>query len=203
MTIYQALLGEQFSKLHPRLQERYSVPMDRPFHAEGVMQIVANGTKLLQPFYRLAAKSRFLFPESGQAIPFHITNTAHMNKAGEAEVYWERVFHFPEATRYFNAKMTVDGTGNVVRDYLGDPSFFYSDLLFDITASGHLLIRSGAQKAVLGLLEIPMPSFMEGRVIVEEGYDDVKEVFTIHVSIHHAVFGRVMMYAGEFKEIVS
>lgn len=54
---------------------------------------------------------------------------------------------------------------------------------------------------MLGLLEIPMPSFMEGRVVVEEGYDDMKEVFTIHVSIYHAVFGRVMMYAGEFKEV--
>lgn len=201
MTIYQTLLGKKFSKLHPRLQERYSIPMGRPFQAKGVMQTVANGTKLLQPFYRLSAKSNFLFPESGQTIPFHITNTAHINKAGEAEVYWERVFHFQEATRYFNAKMTVDQDGNVVRDYLGDPSFFYSDLLFDVTASGHLLIRSGPQKLVLGLLEIPMPSFMEGRVVVEEGYDDVKEVFTIHVSIYHAVFGRVMMYAGEFKEV--
>lgn len=201
MTIYQTLLGEQFAKLHPRLQERYSIPMGRPFHAEGVMQTVASGTKLLQPFYHLTAKSRFLFPESGQTIPFHITNTAHINKAGEAEVYWERVFHFQDVTRYFNAKMTVDRSGSVVRDYLGDPSFFYSDLIFNVTASGQLLIRSGPQKLVFGVLEVPMPSFMEGRVVVEEGYDDEKEVFTIHVSIYHAVFGRVMMYAGEFKEV--
>lgn len=84
-----------------------------------------------------------------------------------------------------------------------NPHFFYSDLLFDVTASGQLLIRSGLQKFILGTLEIPMPSFMEGRVIVEEGYDDKKEVFTIHVSIYHTVFGRVMMYAGEFKEVIS
>lgn len=124
MTIYQTLLGKQFSNLHPRLQERYSIPIGKPFHAEGVMQTISNGTKLLQPFYHLAAKTRFLFPESGQAIPFHITNTARMNEVGEMEVYWERAFHFPHVTRYFNAKMTVDVEGTVVKDYLGEPSFF-------------------------------------------------------------------------------
>ncbi|MGM9943287.1 MAG: DUF4166 domain-containing protein, partial [Lysinibacillus sp.] len=161
------------------------------------------GTKLLQPFYHLASKSRFLFPESGEKIPFQITNLNYINEHGEMEVYWERVFYFPNATRQFNAKMTIDMKKRIVKDYLGDPSFFYSDLRFDVTSTGHLLIRSGKQKFVCGALEVPMPSILEGRVIVEEGYDDEKDVFTIHVSIYNDIFGRMMMYAGEFSESIS
>ena len=203
MAIYPTLLGEQFSKLHPKLQQRYALPLGQPFCAQGVMHTIQTGTKLLQPFYYLASKSKFLFPESGQHIPFHITNTSRMNDKGELEVYWERTFYFPTATRYFNAKMTIDTDTQIVKDYLGDPSFFYSDLRFDVTETGHLLIRSGKQKFVCGALEVPMPSVLEARVIVEEGYDDEKGVFTIHVSIYNDIFGRMMMYAGEFHESIS
>ena len=203
MTIYPTLLGGKFTQLHPKLQQHYTLPMNQSFSAYGVMHTIKTGTKLLRPFYHLATKSRFLFPESGQHIPFHITNSSRMNDKGEMEVYWERVFYFPNATRHFNAKMTIDTKKKIVKDYLGDPSFFYSDLRFDVTATGHLLIRSGKQKFVCGALEVPMPSALEGRVIVEEGYDDEKDVFTIHVSIYNDIFGRMMMYAGEFSESIS
>ena len=203
MTIYPTLLGEKFAKLHPKLQQRYTLHSDQPFSAYGVMHTIKTGTKLLRPFYHLASKSRFLFPESGKHIPFKITNSSRMNDRGEMEVYWERVFYFPDATRHFNAKMTIDTKKQIVKDYLGDPSFFYSDLRFDVTATGHLLIRSGKQKFVCGSFEVPIPSILEGRVIVEEGYDDEKGVFTIHVSIYNDIFGRMMMYAGEFSESIS
>ena len=31
MTIYQTLLGEDFTRLHPMLQKRYMLPVDQPF----------------------------------------------------------------------------------------------------------------------------------------------------------------------------
>ena len=61
MTIYPTLLGEQFKKLHPKLQQRYALPINKPFCAYGVMHTIKTGTKLLRPFYYLASKSRFLF----------------------------------------------------------------------------------------------------------------------------------------------
>lgn len=38
MTIYQTLLGDDFECLHPMLQHRYELPVDKPFYATGVMQ---------------------------------------------------------------------------------------------------------------------------------------------------------------------
>ncbi|WP_017381334.1 DUF4166 domain-containing protein [Paenisporosarcina sp. TG-14] len=200
MTIYSTLLAEKFQKLHPKLQHRYELPLNQTFHAEGVMHQIQNGSKLLSSFYHIVAKANFLFPESGENVPFSIANRCRINKDEEAEVFWERTFYFPKVIRKFNAKMTIDLEKQIVKDYLGDVPFFYSDLLFDVTKEGFLLITSGTQKVVMGKMEIPIPNMFKGRVTVLEGYDEVKGVYTIHVSIYNDLIGRIMMYAGEFTE---
>ncbi|WP_409369669.1 DUF4166 domain-containing protein [Lysinibacillus sp. 38-6] len=200
MTIYQTLLGDDFNKLHPKLQQRYALPVDQAFYATGVMQQIASGAKWMRPFYIVAAKFKFLFPESGHNIPFTIRNTCRHLPNGELEVLWERTFYFRKKQRHFNARMTVDPVNNIVKDYLGSPALFYSDLLFSVTRQGKLMIRSGAQRFVMSSVQWPIPKILEGRVIVEEGYDENKDVFTIHVYIHNPLFGRLMMYAGEFTQ---
>lgn len=171
MTIYQTLLGEDFQRLHPMLKRRYALPEDEPFYATGVMRQVASGPKLLKPFYLLASKFNFLFPESGRDIPFTIRNTTVRNKEGDYEVLWERTFYFERKTRRFVAMMTINVANGIVQDCLGSPALFYSDLKFAVTKEGRLLIRSTVQRLVLGRTEILIPKQLEGRVIVEEGYD--------------------------------
>lgn len=200
MTIYQAILGEEFTKLHPKLQERYTLPVDQPFYATGVMHKIESGAKWLRPFYTLATKTKFLFPESGENFPFSICNTCRTLPSGELEVLWERAFHFSKRTRYFHARMTVDLVHKIVKDYLGEPALFYSDLHFAVTREGRLVIRSGFQRLVLSKIECALPKFLQGHVVVEEGFDDTRNVFTIHVSIHNPLIGRLMMYAGEFTQ---
>ncbi|EIM07027.1 hypothetical protein A1A1_07604 [Planococcus antarcticus DSM 14505] len=202
MTIYSTLLGKKFEQLHPKLQYRYALPLDQTFYAEGKMQQIQTGSKLLFPLYLLASKLNFLFPESGENIPFTIANRCRINQEGEAEVSWERSFFFPESVRKFNAKMTLDLEKRLVKDFLGDVPLFYSDLLFDVTKEGFLMITSGTQKVVVGKKELTIPKIFKGRVFVLEGYDEVKDVYTIHVSIYNSLIGRIMRYAGEFTESV-
>ena len=154
----------------------------------------------MRPFYIVAAKFKFLFPESGKDVPFTISNICRQLPNGELEVKWERTFFMSKKTRHFDARMTVDPVKKVVKDYLGSPALFYSDLLFSVTREGKLVIRSGAQRFVMSKLECKIPKMLEGHVIVEEGYDDSKNVFTIHVYIHNPLLGRLMMYAGEFTQ---
>ncbi|MEY9972049.1 hypothetical protein ABH966_002423 [Lysinibacillus sp. RC46] len=200
MTIYQTLLGEDFTRLHPMLQKRYMLPVDQSFYATGVMHKIESGTKWLRPFYAIATKTKFLFPESGDGVPFSICNTCRVLPSGELEVLWERTFNFSTRTRHFDARMTIDPVRKIVKDYLGSPALFYSDLHFSVTREGRLIIRSGVQRFVVSKMECPIPKILEGRVIVEEGFDDKRNVFTIHVSIHNPLIGRLMMYAGEFTQ---
>jgi hypothetical protein len=200
VTIYENLLGEDFKRLHPKLQERYALPKDKPFCAEGTMTSIQTGARWLTPLLKLAANWKFLFPESGKSIPFAIKNTCRSLPSGLEEVYWERTFYFDKVTRYFNAFMTIDSERKVVKDYLGEPSLFYSDLYFEVASNDNLVIRSGSQRLVIGKIEIPIPIFLRGVVEVEEGYDDAQEVFTIRVHIRNRIAGRMMAYEGEFKE---
>lgn len=199
MTIYQELLGEDFQRLHPKLQARYTLLKDKPFHGAGTMSKIETGSVWLKPLLSLAARWQFLFPDNGKDVPFTIKNTCRTLPTGEEEIYWERTFYFEEVTRRFNAFMSIDRNRRVVKDYLGEPSLFYSDLKFAVTPDGRMIIRSGPQRVVIGNLEIPIPRLFEGVVTVEEGYDDVREVFTIQVNIQNRIAGRLMAYEGEFK----
>ncbi len=200
MTVYQDLLGEDFQRLHPKLQERYALPIDKPFNGVGMMSKIETGAFWLKPFFKLATRWKFLFPENGKDVPFSIKNTCRPLPTGEAEIYWERTFYFKEITRHFNAFMTVDTKRGVVKDYLGEPSLFYSDLKFTVTPEGRINIRSGPQRIVIGNLKFQILRLLEGVVNVEEGYDDAREVFTIQVDIRNRIVGRLMAYEGEFKE---
>lgn len=196
--IYETLLAEDFHRLHPKLQERYRLPLNVPFHAKGTMHVIRSGPIYLRPIYWLFTRNRFLFPESGEMVPFTVSNVCRINNKQQAEVYWERTFYFPNVTRQFNAKMTVDLDRHIVKDYLGDPALFYSDLQFDVSEDGFLKITSKQQRVVLGTKELSLPTPLTGRVMVTEGYDDELDVYTIHVSIFNDIVGRMMMYAGQF-----
>jgi hypothetical protein len=164
------------------------------------MKKIESGGSWLKPFLKLATRWQFLFPETGQDVPFTVKNTCRTLPTGQTEIYWERTFYFEKVTRKFNAFMTIDPERKIVKDYLGEPSLFYSDLKFEVTAQGHQLIRSGRQRFLLGSFELPIPKILEGVVTVEDGYDDDREVYTVNVHIQNPIVGKVMVYEGEYKE---
>ena len=136
--------------LHPMLQKRYDLPAGTVFKATGIMNEIKGGPKWLYPLFRIGTKWKLLFPERGKSIPFSITNTSYITDDGESHVHWERIFHFGNKKRYFNALMSLDEERLVIKDYLGEPHIVYADLVFTVTAEGDLKITSLNQKLVLG-----------------------------------------------------
>ena len=199
MSIYKEILGEQFEKLQPMLQKRYAFHEGKPFKATGIMKKISGGPRWLLPFFLLGTRYKFLFPEQGENIPFKIINTTRIGPNGDDQIHWERTFQFPQKRRYFNALMSLDSTKEVVKDYLGEPSLFYSELIFIVSEQGHLQIRSGKQRFVLGSIEIPLPRIFQGIVRVEEYYIEESDVFSIHVIITNPLIGTLFEYKGEFQ----
>ena len=76
---------------------------------------------------------------------------------------------------------------------------FYSELIFIVSEEGHLQIRSGKQRIVLGSIEIPLPRIFQGIVRVEEYYIEESDVFSIHVIITNPLIGTLFEYEGEFR----
>lgn len=200
MSIYKNLLGESYERLHPKLQERYSFQESSVFHAKGVMSEIKGAKRWMYPFMLLLTRWNFIFPESGRDIPFDLVNRVYERPDGIEEAKWERIFFFPKVKRRFHAQMTIDSQRNVVRDYLGEPTLFYSDLIFRVTNQGTLAITSASQKLVMGRIEIPLPKVLQGNVEVVEGYDDTKEAYTIHVKISNRLVGDLLSYKGTFRK---
>lgn len=141
-----------------------------------------------------------LFPEHGKNIHFTITNTPRIGANGERQIHWERIFYFKEKKRFFNALMSLDMERNIIKDYLGEPSLVYSDLMFFTTDGGALQILSKKQRLVLGKLEIPLPKFLQGLATVTENYNEKIHAYQIKVNVKNPLIGTVFAYEGEFKD---
>lgn len=199
MSIYKQILGDQFQQLQPMLQKRYALPDEKPFKATGVMKKISRGSIWLYPLFLIGTRWKFLFPEHGENIPFTIVNSTQIGPTGENQVHWERTFYFRNKTRYFNALMSLDLDKNIVKDYLGEPSLFYSELVFFVSEEGHMQIESRKQRFVIGKLEIPLPKIFQGIVHVTEYYIEERNVFSIHVVITNPFIGTLFEYEGEFE----
>ena len=198
MSIYKQVLGERFDQLHPMLQRRYACLDEKGFVGKGHMHQIEGGPKWLCPLFLLGSKWKLLFPERGQDIPFTIRNTVRTGEKGQKQVHWERIFHFGNKKRYFNALMSLDAKRNVIQDYLGEPPIVYSDLSLSVTRSGDLCIVSKKQRFVLGKIEIPLPSWFQGLAEVTEKYDDERNVYLISVAVRNPLLGKLFSYEGEF-----
>ncbi|MER1985059.1 MAG: DUF4166 domain-containing protein [Solibacillus sp.] len=198
--IYERLLGTQFKKLHPKLQHRYTLPLNEPFYAEGVMHKIEQGIVLFKPFFHLTTHLEFLFPEAGENIPFTLKNTYIINEQGEHLITFERKFYFEHITRSFYSAMHIDLEHNRALDTFGKPALVSTTLGFKVTQDGSLITKSGAQNMIVPYAKIPLPSMLSTRGQSVDGYDEERDAFTIEVTNYNPVVGRIVNYLGEYWE---
>ncbi|MGP4108761.1 DUF4166 domain-containing protein [Virgibacillus sp. L01] len=198
MSIYKHVMRDDFYQLHPMLQKRYEIQKGISFTGTGMMARMKGGPKWLFPLFWAGAKFKLLFPEHGENIPFKIVNTSATGRNGEEQIHWERIFYFGSKKRYFNALMSLDSERNIIKDYLGEPHLFYSDLSLHVTADGALKISSKRQRLVQGRLEIPLPTLFQGLATVTEKYVEENDAYSIHVIVRNPLIGILFSYEGEF-----
>ncbi|MCY7734501.1 DUF4166 domain-containing protein [Bacillus safensis] len=190
---------KDYDKLHPKLKERYN----RAFTAEGTMEEIGGGTRLIRFFLKIGPHFRCFFPERGKNIPFRIVNKPFMTNKGEEGMHWFRTFYFPKKERHFDADMIIDEKSHKVLDYFGKPRLLMTELHFTVTKYGFLHIQSGQQKLLMFGREWPLPSWLYGESDVTEGYDERTDEYTIHVHVKNRLFGTLFTYKGRFTERVE
>lgn len=199
-SIYKKVLGEQFGKLHPMLQKRYSLTKGKGFIGKGVMNEISGGIYFIRKMFHLGVPYRVFFPERGRNIPFTIENKVRDNGVVE----WNRTFLFGNQPRHFDAIMFLDGKGEHIIDLFGHPSILGSTLSFEVKEQdGSLEIRSVKQWVIAKGKEVPLPSIFHGEATINESYDEEAGEFTIRVEVKNALLGTLFFYRGSFKEVVS
>jgi hypothetical protein len=154
---------------------------------------------LSAPFLWVGSWMHTLFPETGDGIPFQVTNRFFIGTDGIARMTFERMFHFPGVERRFEATMQYDEKADAILDALGDRRHLLVELVPTIE-DGAIILRSRRQWLTpFGLpIRIRLPRFLAGEATIEE-WQESKTSLGIRVTISNRLFGAFFGYEGAFE----
>jgi hypothetical protein len=185
-SIYEHVLGADFDRLHPRIQQRFALTSTcgRAAIGRGIMDEVWRGRFYTLPFLYLGTWRNIMFPERGHDVPFEIENWAYRDRFGRETVTWLRTFELPR-TRRFDA-------------YMGTHQHLAVDLDLSVDERGGLRLRSGEQRFYEGPARFRFPLFFSGVADMCEWFDDSTGRYRIDVSVTNRVWGPLFGYRGSF-----
>lgn len=198
-SIYERELGDDFERLHPKIQRRFGVTSEDDVAAigRGTMEYVRNGGLLVYPFLLVGSTHSTMFPEENTAVPFEIRNYAYEDAYGRETVTWIRTFEMPRE-RHFDAAMIYSEERDCIVDYLGTRHHLAVDIDLSVSDEGGVRVRSGDQRLYAFGRGVAFPMPLSARADVHEWYDDDAGTFRIDVEVRNDVFGLVFEYAGSF-----
>lgn len=198
-SIYEEVMGDEFSRLHPKIQERFGFNSESGKRAvgRGTMATVWHGPFYTLPFLMIGTWRNIMFPEQGTNIPFTIENWAYIDSFGRETVTWLRTFQVGHGRR-FDAYMVRDPHRNIVVDYLGTHEHLAVDIQLSVAGNGGLHLDSIDQRFYEGFVGFRFPMLFSGVASVCEWYDDDLGKFRIEVEVRNRTWGRLFGYSGTF-----
>jgi hypothetical protein len=198
-SIYQRVLGSDFTRLHPQIQRRFGFSSSDNVASvgSGVMEEIWRGRFFTVPFLYVGTWRRIMFPETGRNIPFTIENYAFRDQFRRETVSWIRTFR-SRRTRRFDAYMIYSESRGRIVDYLGSHEHLAVDIDLSVDDEGGLCLYSGAQRFYEGLVGFSFPMVFSGIAAVREWYDEKARVFRIVVKVENKTWGHLFGYRGSF-----
>lgn len=202
-SIYQDAMGDDFARLHPKIQWRFGFSSaDRVCQiGTGVMEAVWRGPWWTLPFLLLGSSRRVLFPSRGTSVPFTISNYAYVDSFGRETVTWSRRFKMRNRIRAFDATMIFSESRRVIIDYLGTHQHLAVDIHCSVDDRGAMCIRTGDQRFYERRIAFRFPLLLSGVADVREWWDADAEVFRIAVTVSNKLFGPLFGYRGWFTVV--
>jgi Domain of unknown function (DUF4166) len=199
-SIYQDALGDDFARLHPRLQHRFGFSSaDNTCQiGTGTMDQVWRGPFWTLPFLFLGSTRRVLFPSRGSNIPFTISNYAYIDQFGRETVTWSRRFKMKNRIRAFDATMIHSAKRGAVIDYLGTHQHLAVDIRCSVDEDGAMCIHTGDMRFYERFVGFSFPMLFAGHAAVRESWDEPSQQFKIDVNVKNRVFGPLFGYHGSF-----
>lgn len=198
-SIYATVLGEDFERLHPKIQERFGFDSTSRKRAigRGIMDRVWHGQFFTIPFLMAGSWRNIMFPERGDNVPFIIENWAYVDTLGRETVTELRTFKLGRERR-FDAYMVRDPVRNQVVDYMGTHQHLAVDLHLGVADNGGLRIESGEQRFYEGPIAFRFPMFFSGKAYVYVWFDEATGRYRIECEVKNAFWGPLFGYTGTF-----
>jgi hypothetical protein len=198
-SIYATVLGEDFQRLHPKIQERFGFDSKSRKRAvgRGIMDRVWHGKFFTTPFLMVGSWRNIMFPEKGENVPFTIENWAYVDTLGRETVTELRTFKLGRERR-FDAYMVRDPVRNQVVDYMGTHQHLAVDLHLRVAENGGLRIESGEQRFYEGRIAFKFPMFFSGKACVYVWFDEAISRYRIECEVKNEFWGPLFGFAGTF-----
>jgi hypothetical protein len=198
MSVFERAIGPEFDSLHPAIKKRFSLTSEDQCRCvgRGTMATIDRNPLAIPALWWLA-RGNVLFPERGSNVPFEVRTYPFEDRDGTETVAYIRRYE-TDPIRRFDAYMTYDDDRACVVDYLGKGRHLVSELNFSVTDEGRVSISAGDQWIVWRGRRFQLPSPFRASVAVEEGYDKVRDRFTVDVTVSNQILGRVFHYDGWF-----
>ena len=196
-------MGEDFNRLHPKIQERFGFSSADGIAAigTGVMENVWHGPFYVLPFLWIGTWRRIMFPEIGVDVPFTIQNYAYLDGFHRETVTWVRTFQVKKRRR-FDATMIYSPQRRLIVDYLGSHQHLAVDIMLSVDEETKgLRLRSGEQRFYEGAIGFKFPLLFSGIADVCEWYDEKSDKFRIKVIVSHSHLGPLFGYEGSFDVV--
>lgn len=192
-------MGEDFKRLHPKIQERFGFDSSSRKRAigRGLMDRVWHGKVYTLPFLMVGTWRNIMFPEQGENVPFTIENWAYVDSFGRETVTELRTFKLGSGRR-FDAYMVRDPVRNQVIDYMGTHQHLAVDLHLSVAENGGLRIESGEQRFYVGRIAFKFPMFFSGKAYVFVWFDEAIERYRIEVEVKNKLWGSLFGFVGTF-----
>ena len=197
-SIFEHALGDDFARMHPRLQKRFGMGLDSGYASvgTGTMSRVRRGPWWTVPFLHIGKIRNILIPDTGSNVPFTIENYPYVDPFGRETITFVREYRVRAKPSRFDATMVLHN-GEVL-DYLGTHQHLAVELDLTVEDDGSLLLRSGAQRFYEGPFGFRFPMLFSGRALLRERFDDEIGRYRISLEVHNSVFGFLFGYDGVF-----
>jgi len=204
-SVFRAALGDDFARLHPRLQERFGVSVadGRGCVGTGVMTEVRRGPWWTVPFLQIGRLRNILIADVGRDVPFRIDNWPYVDPFRRETVTFVREYRAPSrrSVSRFDATMVLDPERGTVVDYLGTHQHLAVDLDLHVEDDGSLHLTSHAQRFYEGRAAFRFPMLASGTASLRERWDDEAGVFRISLEVRNRLFGFLFGYEGWFTAV--
>lgn len=198
-SIFEEVLGANFERLHPRVQERFRLDSEcgKGAVCRGVMERIWHGPPYTVPFLMLGSWRNIMFPEQGENVPFTMENWAYVDSFGRETLTWQRTFQLGRGRR-FDAYMVRDPNRNIIVEYLGTHQHLAVDIHLSVAENGGLRLVSGEQRFYEGRLGFKFPMLFSGIASVCTWFDDESGKHRIEVEVRNDTWGPLFGFSGNF-----
>jgi hypothetical protein len=196
-SIYQEVLGRDFDRLQPELQEYFGLHAGSGMSGTGTGEFDVAGCPawFARPAFRLTALDHAFFPEYGTRVPFTIANYPHTDPFGRPSLTARRVLRFTTAERVFEDTTSLQD-GRLI-DYVGSRRRMATALACSVTAEGRMRMVSSQTRIFAGL-RLALPDAVGASAYMEQEWDEPSQRFRIQTRVVHRQLGTLLVYAGSF-----